>query len=114
MEHSSDGHSEQEQEAGRQRTLQGQKLHALERVRKMSERKWIKVWTHFNVTDSTKAECRLKVKILYRAGSTNNLHRLMRTVHPSERRNRINIDFSECQSSLKTCHNCYLDAAFSF
>ena len=39
---------------------------------------------HFNNIDNTKAECRVcKVKISYRVGSKNNLHRHIRTVHPS-------------------------------
>lgn len=47
-------------------------------------RKRSKIWTHFNNINQTKAECRVcKTKISYRAGSTNNLHRHMRTVHPS-------------------------------
>jgi len=47
-------------------------------------RKRSKIWTHFNYIDQTKAACRFcKTKISYRAGSTNNLHRHLRTVHPS-------------------------------
>ena len=47
-------------------------------------RKRSQIWTHFNFLDNTKAECRVcKKKISYRSGSTNNLHRHMRTVRPS-------------------------------
>ena len=47
-------------------------------------RKRSKIWNHFNFLDNTKAECRVcKKRISYRAGSTNNLHRYLRTVHPS-------------------------------
>lgn len=49
-----------------------------------SSRKRSRIWTHFNAISSSKAECNLcKVKISYRAGSTNNLHRHMRTLHPT-------------------------------
>lgn len=48
-------------------------------------RKRSKIWTYFKTTSSTKAECRLcKASISYRAGSTNNLHRHLRTMHPTE------------------------------
>lgn len=50
----------------------------------MSDRKRSRIWTHFNATTSSRAECRLcKISISYRAGSTNNLHRHMRTAHAS-------------------------------
>lgn len=39
---------------------------------------------HFNNLNNTKSECRIcQIKISYRAGSTNNLHRHIRTVHPT-------------------------------
>ena len=47
-------------------------------------RKRGKIWNHFNFIDNTNAECRVcKKKMSYRAGSTNNLHRHLRTVHQS-------------------------------
>lgn len=47
-------------------------------------RKRSSIWMHFIICDNTKAECRIcKMKLSYRAGSTNNLHRHMRTVHPT-------------------------------
>lgn len=47
-------------------------------------RKRSKIWMHFNNIGNTNAKCRVcKVKISYRAGSANNLHRHIRTVHPS-------------------------------
>lgn len=43
-----------------------------------------KEMSHFNYIDGSKAECIVcKTKISYRAGSTNNLHRHLRTVHPT-------------------------------
>ncbi|XP_051935570.1 E3 SUMO-protein ligase ZBED1-like [Hippocampus zosterae] len=48
------------------------------------DRKRSEIWTHFNVIDNSKAACRLcKVKISHKSGSTNNLHRHIRKVHPS-------------------------------
>lgn len=47
-------------------------------------RKRSNIWIHFIDRDNGKAECRVcKVMISYRAGSTNNLHRHVRVVHPT-------------------------------
>lgn len=47
-------------------------------------RKRSKISRHFNKSDNTRAEYRVcKIQISYRAGSMSNLHRHMRTVHPS-------------------------------
>lgn len=46
-------------------------------------RKHSSIWNHFNDVDNVKAQCRIcQKKISHKAGSTHNLHRHMRTVHP--------------------------------
>lgn len=52
---------------------------------KMSEkRKRSSIWLHFNDVGDCKAECRIcKMKISIRAGSTTNMHRHLKTAHPS-------------------------------
>ncbi len=64
-----------------QERQEGERQHALQR---QTLQKHSIIWMHFNYIDNTKAEFRLcKVKISYQAGSTSNLHRHMRTVHPT-------------------------------
>ncbi|CAJ0921704.1 unnamed protein product [Ranitomeya imitator] len=47
-------------------------------------RKRSSIWNHFHNISKTNAECNIcKIKLSYRAGSTNNLHRHMRSVHPT-------------------------------
>lgn len=47
-------------------------------------RKHSSIWNHFNDVDNVKAQCRIcQNEISYKAGSTHNLHRHMRTVHPT-------------------------------
>lgn len=47
-------------------------------------RKHSSIWMHFNNVDNVRAQCRIcQNKISYKAGSTHNLHRHMRTVHPT-------------------------------
>lgn len=47
-------------------------------------RKHSSIWNHFNEVDNVKAQCKIcQNKISHKAGSTHNLHRHMRTVHPT-------------------------------
>ena len=76
---------------------------------KMSEnRKISSIWMHFDSCDNIKAQCRIcKVKLSYRAGSTNNLNRHLRTVHPAvqlEEKRQASMHFTcfvRCECSNK-------------
>ncbi|XP_073412759.1 zinc finger BED domain-containing protein 4-like [Dendrobates tinctorius] len=47
-------------------------------------RKRSSIWIHFHILSTIKAECKIcNKKLAYRGGSTNNLHRHMRSVHPT-------------------------------
>ncbi|XP_073412762.1 zinc finger BED domain-containing protein 4-like [Dendrobates tinctorius] len=47
-------------------------------------RKRSSIWIHFHILSNIKAECKIcNAKLSYRGGSTNNLHRHVRTVHPT-------------------------------